>query len=581
MKLRTSFFNGTILRKDLTRFAPLWGLYTILELLFVILLVDQDGYGARFASNGASILRIMGVVNIAYGGLCAIMLFGDQFNTRLCNAEHMFPMRREGWFFVHVTAGMLMCLVPNLIGALFACVFLREYAYMAFIWLAVMVLQYLFFFGVGAFSAMCAGNRLGMTAVYGLINLLAVLAAYLVITFYEPVLYGMSIDADNYTVYSPIVRFCRSEYIEASYSSMGETFRIDRFTWEEWRYLLVAAAVGLVFLAGSLLLYRKRDLESAGDFIALRPVAYCFLALYSLGVGALMDLVSGQEYNVFFILVGFAIGFFTGRMLLERKGNVFGLRNLLGFGAFIGLFLLSIGLTWLDPIGVTRYVPEVNAVEGVMICPYTSQYHQNTESVLLTEPEDIAAITYIHKRCTQERPINEGMPLSICYTMQNGAVVERTYSVDPEGEYGKTLRRFYSSEACLYGGNSREAILRGLTAIEFNSEELGLCVFITESSKITEAEFAEKYGYGEEWKVIYLDGSFIESPVAIELFDAIRADCDAGTMAQFYAYHEGQEQLGWMTLRSERWADSYFFYRDIIIYEDCVNTIACLKSLAN
>ena len=33
MKLRTSFFNGTVLRKDITRFAPVWGLYSIFTLM--------------------------------------------------------------------------------------------------------------------------------------------------------------------------------------------------------------------------------------------------------------------------------------------------------------------------------------------------------------------------------------------------------------------------------------------------------------------------------------------------------------------------------------------------------------------
>ena len=29
MKLRTSFFNPTVFKKDLTRFAPTWALYTV------------------------------------------------------------------------------------------------------------------------------------------------------------------------------------------------------------------------------------------------------------------------------------------------------------------------------------------------------------------------------------------------------------------------------------------------------------------------------------------------------------------------------------------------------------------------
>ena len=36
MKSRTSFFNPTVLKKDLLRYAPVWGLYTVVN--FIIFL---------------------------------------------------------------------------------------------------------------------------------------------------------------------------------------------------------------------------------------------------------------------------------------------------------------------------------------------------------------------------------------------------------------------------------------------------------------------------------------------------------------------------------------------------------------
>ena len=40
MKSRTSFFNGVIFRKNLTRFAPVWGLYTLCLLLGLMLVIS-------------------------------------------------------------------------------------------------------------------------------------------------------------------------------------------------------------------------------------------------------------------------------------------------------------------------------------------------------------------------------------------------------------------------------------------------------------------------------------------------------------------------------------------------------------
>ena len=44
-----------------------------------------------------------------------------------------------------------------------------------------MAVTLLFFFSVGAFSAQCAGNKLGAIGIYALINFLAVLVAFLVV----------------------------------------------------------------------------------------------------------------------------------------------------------------------------------------------------------------------------------------------------------------------------------------------------------------------------------------------------------------------------------------------------------------
>ena len=42
MKSRTSFFNKTVFKKDLTRFAPAWGVCTILMLLALISMADRS-----------------------------------------------------------------------------------------------------------------------------------------------------------------------------------------------------------------------------------------------------------------------------------------------------------------------------------------------------------------------------------------------------------------------------------------------------------------------------------------------------------------------------------------------------------
>ena len=105
MKSRTSFFNGTILRKDITRYAPVWGLYAIG--MFLILFLPNMNWGPDDAAEALlESLSGMTVANTILGGICALTLFSDLFKTRLCYATHALPLRREGWFLTHYTAGI-------------------------------------------------------------------------------------------------------------------------------------------------------------------------------------------------------------------------------------------------------------------------------------------------------------------------------------------------------------------------------------------------------------------------------------------------------------------------------------------
>ena len=125
MKSRTSFFNGSVLKKDITRFAPVWAIYALF-LLGDFLTGARNDQKEILAASLADMMRTMSVVNLLYGGVCANMLFGDLFQSRMCNALHSMPMRREGWFLTHVVAGLLFSFVPNVVAAVFQMVLLGE-----------------------------------------------------------------------------------------------------------------------------------------------------------------------------------------------------------------------------------------------------------------------------------------------------------------------------------------------------------------------------------------------------------------------------------------------------------------------
>ena len=580
MKLRTSFFNPSAMKKDITRFAPLWGLYTVFMLLVVFLIGGDTIEPAYFATDAPYIMLAMGFVNLVYGGLSALLLFGDLFQTRMAGALHAMPLRREGWFLTHFAAGLLFCVVPNCAGALIAAMYLQEYCYLAFVWLAVMILQYLFFFGTGTFCIQCAGNRLGAIACYGLFHFFAVLVSFLIHTFYFPLLHGMELNFETACSYSPVIKFCMSNYFEISYDNMEGIAIFQGFLWEDWRYLLISTGIGLLLAGAALLLYRKRQLERAGDFIAVKPAAPVFLLLYTLCVGAVLYFIAdsiGSDLEYLFLIIGFAIAFFTGWMLLEKKVNIFSVKRLLGFGAVSLLFFLTIALAWLDPFGITRYVPEPQQIQYVEISPYASYYYMDNESMKLSDPADIDVIRDIHESLTENRTnTDRGLCLRLRYTLKSGVTVNRKYYIPADNKTLPTLKEYFSDFEYVTNAESVDQLIDSIYLVEFRShyESLPNIKFST-AAENAENGYDGLYSGSDKWLFYELKEN---TQLLRSFLSAIEADCNEGTMSQLWELHNG-ESMGNLTIRY--FGDGYTTeYLDITIYYDSKNTVSFLKALA-
>ena len=299
MKSRTSSFNLTVFKKDLTRFAPAWAIYGIVLLLVLMAAVSDNEIYYR-VNNVEAFVVVMAWINLFYGALVAQLLFGDLYNSRLCNALHAMPVTREGWFWTHTVSGLLFSLIPNLALALLAVPVLNLGAGWAAIplWLLAACLQYLFFFGTAVLCVMLSGNRLGQLALYAIVQFAGLLAYWLASRIYEPLLYGIQINGEGFYPLCPA----------AAISQMGDIFHVDyerilndmgEFSHYEvygvagdqgWGYMAICAAVGVIALGAALVLYRKRKLECAGDFVAFKVLEPVVLVLVTIFVGGFFHL---------------------------------------------------------------------------------------------------------------------------------------------------------------------------------------------------------------------------------------------------------------------------------------------------
>lgn len=540
MKLRISSCK-TVFAKDLTRFAPAWGLYLV-GLLLVLIPGMMGDMPADVGDTLGRSLSGLSIVNFGYGALCAQLLFGDLFRSRLCNALHAMPLKRSDWFFCHVGAGFVFSLIPNTVCALLVMPLLGQYWFVSLLWLVFMTLEFLFFFCLAVMCMVMVGNRFAMVAMYGILNFLAVLILWAVKAVAEPLLLGLYVPSAPFTQFSPVVQMVNQrEFICFAWTSGSKVFA---GLGEGWLYLLILGGVGLVLGGLALLIYRRRALEAAGDFVAFRPLIPVFCVVYTLAVTILFDLIGGLFFGQFnvFLLIGFMVGYFTSQMLLKRTVKVFTGKIFLWFGIFAAVIAACVACLLWDPIGYRTWTPEPSEVAGVEISNSVSvAWDRNGGmeqwgSIQLEDPEDIAGIVALHREVTQKQgqfPNQSLTSLQLRYTLKNGKQVTRVYEYCVPAE---PLKKYFSRAEYVLGfEGDPETFIGGVSYVQ------------VENGMLT----------GKE---------------ARELLKAVIADCEAGTMAQMGIYHNYAGNVTWIELRK-----GDVTYTSLAVYRDAENTVAWLK----
>lgn len=565
MKSRTSFFNPTAYRKNLTRFAPAWVLYGVILLLILISMVGSGSN--RFDGNLTETLMIFPVANFIFAFLAAQLLYGDLYNSRMCNAIHALPLRRESWFVTNLASGFSFSLIPTAAALLFSLLMILLGAgscdngllipVMVFIGANV---QYIFFFGLATLSAFLVGSRFAMAVVYAIINFASMIAYWLVDTLYTPMLEGIHTNIEPFISLSPVVRMCSYEYMDVVWVSNYQRRGIMSFV-DGWGYIAICASVGVALLGLALVLYRRRKLECAGDFMAVRGMEPVFLTVYTLVVGCVFQmffgLFTGNDIGIS-LFIGLFVGFFTGRMLIKRTVRVFQWKAWGKCGILIGIFLLTLLITKLDPLGLQKWMPEVGDVTSIRVNANHGNYGSNGEIFTVEDAEDIEKILHVHGLLIEgnkqvealspeatvisDKPTpaeNSSMPLSLTYKLKNGRTVSRYYYVTVKSEAGQILRPYFSSLSCVLG-------------VEFDRLE----------------DVVQKLG------TIYINHATVrmDDQERLQLLQAIAADCEAGTMIQLWGYRRAEGTAGDNSYYIEFTDRTGFHFCYIDVTEYCENT---------
>ena len=574
MKLKVCFCNKTVLRTDITRFAPVWGTYT-LGLAMLVLLQFNSGSDDTAKANIVMDLNRLSKYGVGINGFYAMIvvqaLFGDMLIPRLCNGLHAMPVTRDGYFGAHLAAGLLFALVPNaLILLLTAAMLPKAVASAAMLTLLALCLQYVFYLGVALVSVQLAGNRIGMVLIYGILNFATVLLYWFVAMVFIPLIYGKDITLSWVARICPTVAMYDGDYFTALDSSqyIGDTYYyyFDGISMgDRWLRAGICAGLGVVCMAIAQLLYRRRRLEAAGDLVAFHILSPLFLALYTLTVAAFLhiavrQLTQGAISEYFFLPLGLIAGYITGLMLLRRTSRVFRWRLLVPLGGILavcGLCVLSIAT---DVFHVIRHVPKFDTVESVTLMPIQSTY--NDASLTLTEADAIEDVLAYHQgalrdwqqqvvdcllqRCGHWSP-GDYLNIQLRYTLKNGATLQRRYYLEKENPAFARLSPYLSTPELSLGMDAERlrATLRDATE--------GDSYFYTNNGSSTDTSNNKTFNN--------FSG----------LANAVLADCREGNLMSLSLYtHNGTETTdsdtllrGWLSIIYNQAGQEQYLYIDL------------------
>ena len=411
MRSKTSCFNGTLFRKNLSRYWPLWGLASFGGAMFPLaMLLELLHNGFRFWSpleTRQAYYTVLSygvpVISIVYAILCAMAVWSYLYNARSVGMMHTLPIRREGLFVTNVLSGLTMMAIPYTVTGVLTVLVTMLFGGFEPVGVLVTVLgvmgESLFFFGLATFCAFIVGNVFMLPALYGLLNFIAVLTDFMVNLLAQGFCFGLNSSYSGTVEWlSPVVYLVQKISPNNTYETQWVTDRLGGQRYEtsvptsvtlENGWLIAAyAAVGVVLMVLAWLMYRRRRSESAGDVVAvgwMKPVFRYGCAAYSAILGGrllyalLWDSFQSSRYftvlpMILCMIAGGAIGYYAASMLLAKTPRVFKT-------TWKGMLAVALGCAALcgamkcDLFGVVRRVPAPDSVKLVNVYAAGSNYY--------------------------------------------------------------------------------------------------------------------------------------------------------------------------------------------------------------
>ena len=446
MTSKISCFDHAVFRRALKMTAPVWILYTLYELLLPLRLFSfcrglssgADNYIVQIEKTLLSYARFnASIVPFLLGGLLAWVLFSWLFRAGTAYFYAALPVRRETLFLTNYLTGVLLCAAPALLSSLLLWAVGAGFGAAAFVpamqVFAAAMLGFLLFFSFAVLVCCVVGQMAAMPIVYVILNftffVLEAIVRHLLFTFVYGMPYSQSSTMQSFALHAtPVLGLLQGGFRVAT----------------DWA---------------------ERD---GMYYMELNPQLEGWGYLGALVLGALMaELFSSQTadnfwYVLLFLFVGAFVGYFVGKMLLQKTIHVFR-SGWLGLGICCLALLLAFGAAEFDLFGYSRYLPERGAVQAAGLTHYQSSGLYTTQDDVFVQ--DVLALhaaaiaekgAQEHRRHAYQLGADYTEQFYITYRMADGTLTERYYSIvyndaelkDPDSLISR-FSALYNSPVCV------------------------------------------------------------------------------------------------------------------------------------
>ncbi len=542
MKSKTSLFNWSISKNLLKRFWPMWITYLVCMIFALPVRIYQySKYYSAVYHDSIELRTVMSGLEFAIPFIAAIVvamaMFGYLYNNRSCAMMTSLPIKRETMFITVLLTGLVPLLLANVIVMLItAAMGVVEFRCLL-LWLACTCMSLIAFYGMAVFCAMLTGNILVLPAVYAVLNLTAYAVESCVNIILSAFVFGMTGMTHNRFIdaFSPIF----SLYGNTRAGVDAETGKVI-VSGLGWIAGYCIAGIVLIALAGYL--YKKRNMETAGDTVAiavLKPIfKYCMTFGTAVVTGAFgLNLFYSLKGDITtaltalaFMLIGAFIGYFASEMMMQKTLRVFRSKwkGIIISAGILAVFVLTFEF---DMFGIEKKVPEAERVQSV------SLLYANCE---IKEKENIDKIIDLHRQIVDTKSEHEGVieysyTMDLVYNMDNGKTIHRAYNIDispkalndPESDVSKYHSIINSIEGIIY---------RKKPPVDVTEETVSNCYIYLNSP---EEYVADRYDASAEpagTVQSFADNTkYLTPKQAEELFnDCILPDMKDGTIGKLY-----------------------------------------------